>query len=157
MVSLMYPFLWIFVFSLPWERILLLPGIAIVSRVTGGLAVGVALLTVVLSGRFRRWHAFHVWALLFWLWAGACFLVYHSGDRLPAKYWTYGQLLLVLWMVWELAATEARVRGLFVAYVAGAYVAAYRALVQRKPFTREFLVGLVDAVVLPAAGINPAG
>lgn len=147
MVSLMYPFLWIFVFSLPWERILLLPGIAIVSRVTGGLAVGFALLTVVLSGRFRRWHAFHVWALLFWLWAGACFLVYHSGDRLPAKYWTYGQLLLVLWMVWELAATEARVRGLFVAYVAGAYVAAFDTLLlfrEQADAMRRFAAGGAD-------------
>lgn len=29
-------------------------------------------------------------------------------------------------------------------------MAAYRALIQRKPFAREFLVGLVDGVILPA-------
>jgi len=34
-------------------------------------------------------------------------------------------------------------------------MAAYRSLIERKPFEREFLVGLVDGVVLPAAGIIP--
>jgi AcrR family transcriptional regulator len=36
-------------------------------------------------------------------------------------------------------------------------MAAYRALIQRKPFSREFLVGLVDGVLLPAVGLAPAG
>lgn len=36
-------------------------------------------------------------------------------------------------------------------------MAAYRALVQRKPFEREFLVALVDGVLLPALGIASAG
>jgi O-antigen ligase len=147
MTKIAYAFLWLFVFSLPWERFLVLPGLAIISRVTGGVAVSLALLAVVVSGQFRRWHKFHIWALLFWIWAGACFLVYHSGDRLPSKYWTYGQLLLVLWMVWELAATEARQRGLLMAYVAGAYVAALDTLAiyrQQAGAARRFAAGGAD-------------
>ena len=147
MTKIAYAFLWLFVFSLPWERFLVMPGVAIISRVTGGIAVGLALVAVVMAGRFRRWHMFHVWALLFWLWAGACFLVYHSGDRLPAKYWTYGQLLLVLWMVWELAVTEARQRGLMMAYVLGGYVAALDTLLiyrQQAGAARRFAAGGAD-------------
>ena len=147
MTKIAYAFLWLFVFSLPWERFLVLPGVAIISRVTGGIAVGLALVAVVMAGRFRRWHMFHVWALLFWLWAGACFLVYHSGDRLPAKYWTYGQLLLVLWMVWELAVTEARQRGLMMAYMLGSYVAALDTLLiyrQQAGVARRFAAGGAD-------------
>jgi AcrR family transcriptional regulator len=34
-------------------------------------------------------------------------------------------------------------------------MAAYRALIQRKPFEREFLTSMVDSVVLPAVGIRP--
>ena len=124
MTWLAYVPLWIFVFSLPWERLLVLPGIAIIPRVTGALALSLALLAVVVSGRFRRWHPFHLAALLFWIWAGLNLFVYHSGERLPAKFWTYGQLLLVLWMIWEIAPSERRVRGLLTAYVLGAYVAA---------------------------------
>jgi O-antigen ligase len=147
MTQIAYAFLWLFVFTLPWERFLVLPGVAIISRVTGGLAVGLTLLAVVMAGRFRRWHMFHVWAMLFWLWAGACFLVYHSGDRLPAKYWTYGQLLLVLWMVWEIAVTEARQRGLQMAYVLGGYVAALDTLLiyrQQAGAARRFAAGGAD-------------
>jgi O-antigen ligase len=147
MTRVAYAILWIFVFSLPWERFLVLPGMAIISRVTGGLAVGLALVAVVMAGRFRRWHMLHIWGLLFWVWAGACFLVYHSGDRLPAKYWTYGQLLLVLWMVWELALSEARQRGLMMAYVLGSYVAVMDTLLiyrQQAGAARRFAAGGAD-------------
>ena len=34
-------------------------------------------------------------------------------------------------------------------------IAAFRTVVQRKPMDREFLVSLIDGVVLPAAGIGP--
>lgn len=125
MIALAYGLLWIFVFSMPWEQLLVLPGVAIIPRVTGAAALGLALIAVVMSGRFRRWHPFHVAALLFWAWAAATLLVYHSGERLPAKFWTFGQLLLVLWMIWELAPSERRQRGLLTAYVFGAYVAAF--------------------------------
>jgi O-antigen ligase len=128
MTSLAYAALWIFIFSIPWERIFALPGISIVSRVTGAVALGLALLAVVISGRFRRLHPFHVAAVLFWLWAAAELLLYHYGERLPYKFWTYGQLILVLWMIWELAPSEPRQRGLLTAFVFGAYVAAFETI-----------------------------
>ncbi len=36
-----------------------------------------------------------------------------------------------------------------------ASVAGFRTLVERKPFTREFLVSMIDTVVLPALGLPP--
>jgi O-antigen ligase len=147
MTSLAYATLWIFVFSMPWERLLVLPGVAIIPRVTGALALSLALLAVVISGRFRRWHLFHVLALLFWLWAGATLFFIHSGARLPAKFWTYGQLLLVLWMIWELAPSESRLRGLLTAYVFGAYVAAFDTILlyrRQGEALRRFAAGGAD-------------
>jgi hypothetical protein len=35
-------------------------------------------------------------------------------------------------------------------------MAGFRTLIERRPFTREFLVTIVDAVVLPALGAKPA-
>ncbi len=141
---LAYPFLWIFVFSMPWERILVLPGISIIPRVTGAVALGFALLTVLVHGRFRRFHWFHIVALLFWIWAGAYLFWFHSGERLPAKFWTYAQLLLVLWMIWELATTERLQRGLLTAYVLGGYVAAFDTILlfrRKAEVLRRFAVG----------------
>jgi hypothetical protein len=124
MNSLAYGALWIFVFSLPWERIFMLEELNVITRVTGGLALGAVLMAVVASGRMRRWHLFHVAALGFWIWAGLHFLLFSGSPKIPDKYWTYAQLLLVLWMIWELAPSEGRQRGLLLAYVLGGYVAA---------------------------------
>jgi O-antigen ligase len=147
MSAIAYAALWVFVFSVPWERILVLPGISIVPRVTGALALGLALLGVVMSGRLRRWHLFHVAALLFVIWTACLLLFVGSGPKLPNKFWTWPQLLLVIWMIWELAPSEGRVRGLLLAYVLGAYVACIDTIVvyrQQAEVLRRFAAGGAD-------------
>src|SRR5215213_4336648 len=103
MIAIAYSALWIFVFTLPWERVFALPGINIVTRATGGVALTLALLAVVISGRLRRWQGLHIAAMLFVLSAALNLLVFHSGQRLPLKFYTYIQLFVVLWIMWELA------------------------------------------------------
>jgi O-antigen ligase len=123
MITLAYAALWVFVFSVPWERLIVLPGVSIITRLTGGLALGLTLLVVVISARLRRWRGFHVSALLFVIWAGFGVLVLHLQE-VPNKFYTFVQLFLVVWMVWELAPSGRRLLGLLLAYVLGAYVAA---------------------------------
>jgi O-antigen ligase len=147
MTSFAYAALWLFIFSLPWEGVIRVGGVSVVSRLTGMLALAVALLAVVITGKVRRWHAFHVAALRFVLCAGAELFFFHSGERLPAKYFTYVQLFAVLWMIWELAPSRSRVHALMLAYVFGAYVASldtlrlYRA---EGSSLRRFAAGGVD-------------
>jgi O-antigen ligase len=136
MMSLAFGALWLFVFSVPWERIIVLPGVSIVSRVAGMLALGLALLAVVVSGLVRRWHGMHVAALLFVVWAGVGLLILHVRG-MPAKYYTFVQLFSVLWMIWEIATTERRLRGLLTAYVFGAYVAALGTFVAYRTHSGE--------------------
>jgi O-antigen ligase len=123
MTSLAYAALWLFVFSVPWERVIVIGGISIVSRVAGGLALGLALFSVVVTGRVRRWRVFHVLALLFVIWAGVGVMIL-TIQTIPKKFYTFVQLFLVLCMVWELAPTPRRQVGLLIAYLLGAYVAA---------------------------------
>lgn len=126
MSALAYASLWIFVFTLPWENALgIIPGVGIITKLTGGVALASALGVALISGRVRRWHTLHVVALLFVVWTGShLFFYFHAGDRLPYKFSTYVQLLLVLWIIWELAPSWPRQLGLLTAYVFGAYVAA---------------------------------
>jgi O-antigen ligase len=148
MSAIAYVALWIFVFSVPWEQMLILPGVSIVAKATGATALGLTLLTVIISGRLRRWHLFHVAALLFWVCAGIELLLFHSGVRLPFKFWTYGQLILAAWMIWELAQSEARQRGLLLAYVLGAYVAAVDTILlyrRKADALKRFAAGGADA------------
>src|SRR4051812_7952272 len=123
MISLAYAALWVFVFSLPWEGVIVLPGVAIVSRVAGVVALALALLAVVVSARVRRWHMLHVAGLLFVLWSGFALLALHVYG-IPQKYYTFVQLFAVLWIIWELAPSRQRLTGLLIAYVLGSYVAA---------------------------------
>jgi len=122
MISVGYVALWIFIFSLPWEAVIITGGTAVVPRLTGAVALGSAALAVTLTGRLRRWHGFHIAALLFVILGGLN--LFFSQSRVPAKYYTFVQLFLVLWMMWEIARSQRALRGLLLAYVMGAYVAA---------------------------------
>jgi hypothetical protein len=123
MTTVAYAALWIFVFSVPWERVLVITGVSVVSRIAGALALIVALLVVIISARLRRWRAFHICALLFVVWTGIGIMVLQLED-VPKKFYTFVQLFLAMWMMWELAPDRRRQIGLFIAYVLGAYVAA---------------------------------
>jgi Lipid A core - O-antigen ligase and related enzymes len=147
MISLAYAALWCFVFSLPWEILTASSGVNVVSRLTGGAALGLAVLSSLLTGRLRRWHAFHLGALMFVLWVAFTQLYFFRGaDRLSYKFYTYVQLFLVLWIIWQLAPTKQRVLGLMTAYVGGDYVAALGTIVlsRRAEGLRRFAAGGAD-------------
>ena len=123
MIPIAYSALWIFVFTLPWERVFALPGINIITRATGGIALILALLAVVISGKIRRWQGLHIAAMLFVITSALNLLIFHGGQRLPLKFYTYIQLFVVLWIMWELAPTWSKMIWVLTAYVLGAYVA----------------------------------
>ena len=148
MTSVAYVALWFFVFSIPWEKMLALPGLAVIARGTGGAALGLAVLSVVISGRVRRPHLAHLAALLFLAWAGLELFLFHSGERVPYKFLTYAQLILVFWMLWELAPSVDRQRGLMTAFVFGAYVSAFetfKVFVHSRGSLARFAAGGLDA------------
>lgn len=146
MISLAYAALWVFVFSVPWERIIVLPGLLIITRATGALALGLTLFAVVMSGRVRRWHPLHVSALLFVMWSGIGVLILHIDD-IPKKFYTFIMLFAVAWMIWELAPSRGRQVGLLLAYLFGAYVAALDTLLlfaSQAGSLRRFAAGGAD-------------
>jgi O-antigen ligase len=101
-----------------------------------------------MTGRIRRWHPFHVAALLFIIWVSAGQLLFHGGERLPFKYWTYVQLMLVLLIIWELAPSRERVLALMMAYVLGCYVSALDTILvfrREAAVLRRFSAGGGDA------------
>ena len=71
MSTIAYLALWLFVFALPWENgVTVIPGTAIVTKITGALALATALGATLFSARLRRWHQMHLFGLLFLIWAG---------------------------------------------------------------------------------------
>jgi O-antigen ligase len=148
MSSLAYAALWLFVFSVPWESLIRINSVNVMSKATGAIALGFAAIAFVMSGRIRRWHVLHLAAFLFLIWAAVTLFVMHSGDRLPYKYWTFVQLFLVLWIVWEVAVSGRRQIGLLTAYTLGAYVTAFGTIM-------VFRRSASDATRFAAGGADP--
>jgi O-antigen ligase len=144
---LAYASLWLFIFCIPWDKSIVIPGVGVISRIVGMVAVGLSLVVVVVSGQVRSWRAFHIAALLFLVWAGAVLWVNSYEADLPLQFWTYAQLFLVLWMVWELAPSRLRQAGLFMAYVLGSIVTSMQTILAYRTHgtaLRRFSAGTTD-------------
>jgi len=121
--SLAYLAVWATVFAIPWEVVVVIPGVGTISRVIGLVAFALGILAAIARGRVRlptRFHAlavgFLVWGCLSFFWAidpGSALLQVNRNL----------QLIALLWLLWEFSDTPARRRGLYQAYVFGAYVA----------------------------------
>jgi O-antigen ligase len=147
MTTIAYLALWSFIFTIPWEGVIRVSGVSIVSRVAGVIALGITLLAVVINGRLRRWHGFHFAAMLFIMCCAVSIFLFSFSPKIPNKFFTYIQLFAVLWMMWELAPTRRSVHGLLLAYVMGAYVASLSTIAMARTqagLLRRFAVGGID-------------
>ena len=115
-----WPLLCAFVFSLPWEKSLLVPEVGTLSRLLGALAVAAALwrrpsfrapnLALALAALFAGWEALtYFWSI--------------SPGETAARALTFAQLAVMVWLIWDSCRTAAQQTCLLRAYVAGAAVA----------------------------------
>jgi O-antigen ligase len=151
--SIAYVGLWIFVFAVPWDRLFVLPGVNIITKLTGGMALGLTMFAIVLSGRVRRWRLFQISAFLFVVWVGVGVWLL-QGNSIANKFYTFVQLFLVVWMIWELAPNPQRLRGLLTAFVLGSFVPAIGTIllyVRVGGELRRFSAGGADANSLAMA------
>jgi len=120
--KLAFATLWIFVFVMPWEESVPLWGGFVISRWVALVAVSLLVLAVLATRRLRRPCALHTLMLAFVAWSAVTLFWTIDSLSTQTRVGTYSQLLLAVWMMWELATTEDRVRSLLQAYVMGATV-----------------------------------
>jgi O-antigen ligase len=143
-----FALLWCFVFVIPWEEIVRLPGLGSLPRLVGLLASAVGVLYVLGRGSFRRLSWFHVLAALFVLWAGIGAFWSIDPEATRVRVLTYVQLAVLAWLIWELAWSPQRQRALFEAYVVGATVGAAAII-------RNYLSGVaIDQTAARFSGFN---
>ena len=116
--------LWFFVFAMPWENAVVLPGVGTITRVLGLVAFGAGLLSVLVDGKPRRPGAFLVLAALFVTWAFASAFWAEDWFNMARRSKTYAQLGLMAWLLWELTPSQERYARTFQAYVLGSFFAA---------------------------------
>ncbi|RDI95090.1 hypothetical protein DV704_08435 [Meiothermus sp. QL-1] len=123
MARLAYSVLWLYVFTLPWENVLLIPGLGTLSRYVGILAALATLAYVLTSGRVRL-HWVHLVALGFVLLSVLSYFWSIAPQDTLERILQYGLLWMFFWAIFVVLEAEGPIRRIMSAYVLGAYVAA---------------------------------
>ncbi len=122
MDRLAFGVLWLFVFLIPWENVLSFPVFGSAIRLVGVTALALGAGGVLLRGKRRRLVPMHAVAFLFVAWAALSIIWTIDAVATRARVQTYAQVLLFLWLIWELAWSPGRQLHLLQAYVLGASV-----------------------------------
>lgn len=112
----------LFIFTIPMEKVIDLPGAGSLSRIVGLLTAGLWLLSLIQRRRMRSITAFHVLFFLFVLWNGASYFWSLEGERSLERISTWAQLAILVLIVWDVIRTTPQLRVGMQAYVLGAYL-----------------------------------
>ena len=118
-----WPLVCLFVFSIPWEKSVVAPGLGTFSRLLGVCALAAAAGAAWMRGAIRAPGLALVVAGCFAAWTGLTLFWSVSPAETADRALTFAQLAAMLWLIWEICRTPARQARLMGAYVAGASVA----------------------------------
>jgi O-antigen ligase len=121
--SIAFASLWIFIFCVPWEEEVAMDGIA-VSHLIGAATGLVSLLACLIERRIRKPSPLHLVLCTLVAWSGLTYCWSVAPELTAVRVGSYVQLLLMIWLIWELASNERRQLALVQAYVLGSFVSA---------------------------------
>ena len=112
-----------FIFMIPWEGVIRIPGLGTGAKLTGLAAGGCWLALIMMTGRVRTPDPFLVLTTAFVVWVAAS--VWWSTDTLDS--WqlvvTWAQSLALVYIIWDIFRTSPAIHAALQAYVLGVYVA----------------------------------
>ena len=118
------------VFSIPWEKSVVVPGVGTLTRLIGVAALLSGVVDVVRGRDLRSPKLVLVLSGLFVFWSAATWLWSLDRAATVTRSVTYVQLFAMMWLVWQFCRNAAQQRGLMSAYVAGAVLAALATIVR---------------------------
>jgi len=101
-----------------------MPVLGSIPRLVGLAASAVGVVHVLARRRVRPLSWFHLFAMLFVLWAGVSAFWSIDPEATRVRLLTYLQLVVLAWLIWEIAWSPERQRALLQAYVLGVSFAA---------------------------------
>ena len=155
--------LFLFVFSIPWEKSIEVPGFATLSHVLGILAFLTAAVAALRRGSVRPPNLALLLAVCFVLWAGLTWFWSVDRSATIARAATFAELVAMVWLIWESCRDFPRQRQLMQAYVWGAVAAAISTYIRffqgRQTYWRRYAAtgfdpndcGLILALSVPLA------
>lgn len=114
----------IFVFTIPWERTVAIPFFGAAGTPIGLIAAGLAAMSLFEGPRLKLRTPSLVLVLMaiFVAWSALTYFWSVDPSRTLVGTARYAQLLIVVWLVWQLGPSAGRTSALMQAYVFGAYV-----------------------------------
>jgi O-antigen ligase len=122
MKRLAFWFVWVFVFTIPWENVIVIPGVGTLSRLIGFLALIIGIGWIIVAGKIKV-HRFLGWAAVFILWGWITFFWSIDPQATLTRAFTYTQLLFAVGLIYQFSGEGYDIKALMVAYVFGACVA----------------------------------
>jgi O-antigen ligase len=138
----------ILVFSIPWQNMLVLPGMGTITRAIGLSAIIVALFLVILEKRIKEIPLVILIMIVFVLWNIITYFWSINPGRTIGRVVTYTQLLAMVWLIWQVCKTNDDYMRIIQAYILGSYVAIFDMMV-------SYFSGQASDFRIAATGFNP--
>ena len=110
------------IFMVPWEDSISVTTLGSVARVMGLVVAGFWMATILIEGRFRKPHLFHMLVLSFFLWNFVSVFWSLDIEGTLQRIKTYSQIFLLMLIFWELFQKPEQLMAGLQAYVYGAFV-----------------------------------
>ena len=137
-----------FVFSIPWEKSVLIAGAGTLSHLLGILAFGAGAIAAFQRKSIRPPNLPLVWLSMLVLWSALTYFWSVDPQATVTRALTFAELLAMLWLIWDQGRGGARHRQLMQAYVWGAVAASASAFVRfaqgRQTYYRRYAAGGFD-------------
>ncbi|HEY2823625.1 MAG TPA: O-antigen ligase family protein [Candidatus Acidoferrum sp.] len=137
----------LFVFSIPLENSIVIPGIGTIGRVIGLIAFVAGIIAVIESGKFRTPILPHLMMVMFVVWVSLTYFWTISSDETVQELVSYVQLIAMVLLIWAEAPKPEQQQRLMRAYIIGAGVLAVATILQNQ--------GSVVGVRQGAFNMNP--
>lgn len=113
---------WLFVFVLPFENLVEVPGVGTLGKIFGMMAITIGLLAILALKTGLRWNLFHWMLLVFTLWNAVAFFWTADSVSSLERIRIYFQLYIMICIIYQWVQSRRDVHGLLAAYVLGCYV-----------------------------------
>jgi O-antigen ligase len=112
----------ILIFIVPWEDSISVSTLGSIARLMGLILAAFWMATMLLEGRFRKPHLFHILVFLFFLWNFISFFWSLNSENTIQRMKTLSQIYLLMLIYWEVLQEPEQLMAGLQAYIYGSYV-----------------------------------
>jgi O-antigen ligase len=123
MQRIAYYFLILLIFTIPWQAIIIIPGLGTITRLIGIAAIGIGILIIIIDKKVTELPLPVLLMIIFIIWNIITYFWSIHPARTIGRVITYVQLFAMVWLVWNLCKNTKDIYVLMQTYLLGSYIA----------------------------------